>query len=137
MLTVMSERSVPQTRSLCSTCEVAWAWLGERECGDCLFVTRLERWLLAEHPVPHEPTPWGMSVDEALEWATAGVIHPEPRIREVAAPSGRGEVATPSVPPGYKPAGATELVVRQVMVWAGLVLLIVFASGWLFGRLGC
>jgi hypothetical protein len=143
-VTVMSSKSMPHVRPLCSTCQVAWAWLGERECGDCLFETKLGLWLLAEdHPLPGEPTPLAMSLDQALDWVSGGVIHSTPRIREVAAPSGRVEVPQrdtfwqrlPLARP--LPAMVTVAHFQSVVRWMGLAVLLALTSGWLFGKLGC
>lgn len=123
-VSVMSQKSMAQARSLCSTCQVAWAWLGERECGNCLFETRLGLWLLEEHPARVEPSPWGMSVDQALEWATSGVIHPEPRIQECA-------------PPVTMPRRRREEALAEcVMAWVGLVALVMFVVGFAMGKFG-
>jgi hypothetical protein len=133
-LTVMSSKSMPHVRPLCSTCQVEWAWLGERECGNCLFETKLGLWLLEEHPVPHKPTPWGMSVDQALEWVTSGVIHPEPRIQEVP-PRDTFWERLPLARP--LPAMVTVAHFQSVVRWMGLAVLLALTAGWLFGRLGC
>lgn len=147
-VTVMPQKS-SQTRLLCSTCQVAWAWLGERECGDCLMVTRLALYLLTDPELRgREPTPWAMSVDQALDWVSGGVIHAEPRIVEVPmCPCGCGLTErqrdsfrervprAPRVKP--KPVTVSQGQYRAALAWMGLAVLLAFTFGWLFGRSGC
>jgi len=106
-------------RAMCSTCHEKRAWLGERECGDCLMETRMGLWLQSEHALPGDwDAPWSMSVDEALAWASGGAIHAEPRITEVPLPASQ----------------EAQSMARRVTAWVGLLLLCAFTAGLLLGR---
>jgi hypothetical protein len=129
--------TITERRPMCSTCHDKAAWLGERECGDCLIETKLSLWLQSEHAQPGEwAAPWAMSVDEALRWASGGVVH-APRIQEVP-PAPVRETFWDRLPLARPlPAMVTVAHFKSVVRWMGLGVLLALTAGWLFGRFGC
>jgi hypothetical protein len=95
-----------------------------------------------------------MSVDEALRWASGGVIH-APRIQELSSewpvlvPGASPRIQeVPPAPPRETlwerlplarplPAMVTVAHFKSVVRWMGLGVLLALTAGWLFGRFGC
>lgn len=128
----MNLLTIPETRVLCSTCHTKRAWLGERECGDCLMETRLAGWLQTQRSLPgNQPTPWAMSVDQALDWVSCGALHGGPRIQEVPQRDSFWERLPQEKP---KPATVPYAHFRAVVSWMGLAALWMFTFGLLLGR---
>ena len=120
-----------ETRAMCSTCHEKRAWLGERECGDCLMETRLGLWLQSGHALPGG---WAAP----LVWASDGAL--PPRITEVATqPRHSATRDLRASLPREVPLPASqeaESMARRVTAWVGLLLLCAFTAGLLFGRFG-
>jgi hypothetical protein len=108
---------IPDTLRICTTCKDDLTALGERECADCLVVTRMALWLLRDPELP-VATP----MQDALRWATCDTMA-VPRITEV---------------PQRQPSHAVRAeFARRVTPWLGLLGLLILSCGWLFGRFGC
>jgi hypothetical protein len=125
--------TISAARPMCSTCHAARAWLGERECGDCLMETRLALWLQEEGALPGDwAGPWSMSVDEALCWASGGVMRP--RIVEVppATPRDRFWERLPLARP--LPAMVTVSHFRSVVRWVSIAGIGMLMLGFVFGK---
>lgn len=124
----MKVLTIPETRVLCSTCHTKRAWLGERECGDCLMETRLAGWLQTQRSLPgNQQTPWAMSVDQALGWVSCGAL----RIQEVPQRDTFWE-RLPQVKP--KPATVPYAHLRAVVGWMSVFAMALFAVGFAMGK---
>jgi hypothetical protein len=118
---------IPDTLRICRICEEELATL-EGLCPDCYRVKRMMAASLDTHAgdkkggfLAVRPSGLrGMSVDEALEWASGGVIHPQPRIQEVPAP------AAATVPREHH---------HSALRWASYIAIAAFVLGFVFGRM--
>jgi hypothetical protein len=112
----MRSPTIPSTLRICSTCCDNLAAEGKLECVHCDASRRFRN-----------------ALGERL-YAIGGFM--SPRITEVPQPRESDlweRQPRVEVPLDYKPAGAIDVAVRRVIAWFGLLVLLAFSFGWVFG----